>query len=131
MILQKAVSDSIEPEKDGLRILVSRFRGRGRDQDRYDVWMASLAPSEQLIHDLKEREIDWTGFSRRYRDEIFCGGEVDDRNSSVKNHGQKFTLRLLREMGARQNVTLLCHCCIESPECHRLMLARWIEESGP
>jgi uncharacterized protein YeaO (DUF488 family) len=34
---------------DGLRILATRFRGRGMPASRYDVWMPSLGPSEQLL----------------------------------------------------------------------------------
>ena len=36
-------------EEDGLRVLAARFRGRGTPTDRYDVWMASLGPSEALL----------------------------------------------------------------------------------
>ena len=33
-------------ENDGLRILATRFRGRGMPTNLYDVWMPSLGPSE-------------------------------------------------------------------------------------
>jgi hypothetical protein len=41
MLKTKSVWSSPSPE-DGLRILATRFRGRGLPGDRYDVWMASL-----------------------------------------------------------------------------------------
>ena len=32
-----------------LRILATRFRGRGMPTTRYDVWMPSLAPTERTL----------------------------------------------------------------------------------
>jgi hypothetical protein len=37
-------------------------------------------------------------------------GPVDSRSRTIKNHGQKFTLRLLARLGKKGNVTLMCHC---------------------
>ena len=130
MIALKSVSSPVEPEKDGLRILVARFRGRGVDKGRYDLWMASLGPSEELLERLQSGDLGWSEFTRRYREEIFTDGDVDERNSTVKNRGQKFTLRLLRELGERQNVTLLCHCGEAEQHCHRPLLQKLIEGSS-
>ena len=49
MIKTKSVRSPIERGKDGLRILVTRFRGRRLPVSRYDVWMANLGPSEELL----------------------------------------------------------------------------------
>jgi uncharacterized protein YeaO (DUF488 family) len=49
MIRTKCVYSPIEPRKDGLRILATRFRGRSLSTTRYDVWMANLGPSEKLL----------------------------------------------------------------------------------
>jgi len=130
LIALKSVSSPVEPEKDGLRILVARFRGRGVDKGRYDLWMASLGPSEELLERLQSGDLGWSEFTRRYREEIFTDGDVDERNSTVKNRGQKFTLRLLRELGERQNVTLLCHCGESEQHCHRPLLQKLIEGSS-
>ena len=122
MIKTKSVLSPIEPRKDGLRILATRFRGRGLSASRYHVWMANLGPSEKLLKDVLAGRIDWGEFSRRYRKELFAGGAVDQSNKTIKNHGQKFTLRLLQALGKRGAVTLMCHCAEEEPHCHRHIL---------
>jgi uncharacterized protein YeaO (DUF488 family) len=51
-------------------------------------------------------------------------GPVDRRSGAIKNHGQKFTLRLLKELARRGPVTLMCHCPDDQPNCHRHVLRR-------
>lgn len=115
------------PKKDdGLRILVTRFRGRGLPASQYDAWMPALGPSEELLRAVLSGAIDWKAFARRYRDELFLDGPIDARNRTIKNHGQKSTLRLLKAFAARQNVTLMCHCAEDATECHRFLLAKEI-----
>jgi uncharacterized protein YeaO (DUF488 family) len=101
MIRTKSVHSPIERNKDGLRILATRVRGRGLRSSRYDVWMANLAPSERLLHDFRFQHITWGEFSRRYRKELREDGSIDKRNRNIKNHGQKFTLRLLQKLGKK------------------------------
>jgi uncharacterized protein YeaO (DUF488 family) len=122
MIKTKSVFSAIEPSRDGLRILVTRFRGRGMSPARYHVWMANLGPSEELLRAVQAGKITWTEFGRRYRKELFEPGAVDRRNRTIKNHGQKFTLRLLQELAKRKTVTLMCHCAEAEPHCHRHIL---------
>ena len=76
---------------------------------RYHVWMANLGLSEKLLRDAQADKIGWGEFSRRYRKELFEGGTIDQRNKTIKNHGQKFTLRLLQKLAKRTTVTLMCH----------------------
>jgi uncharacterized protein YeaO (DUF488 family) len=114
---------------DGVRILATRFRGRGLPTDRYDVWMPSLGPSEQLLRAVLDGKIDWQRFSRRYREELYLDGPIDDRSDTIKNHGQKSTLRLLKALAKTQNVTLLCHCDEDATECHRFLLQKEIERA--
>jgi hypothetical protein len=45
----------------------------------------------------------WREFGQQYRAELREGGSIDKRNPNIKNHGQKFTLRLLR----RQALSIL------------------------
>ena len=111
---------------DGLRILVTRFRGRGLLASRYDVWMPSLGPSERLLRSFRHREVSWAQFSRQYRKELFLDGPIDQRSRIIKNHGQKFTLRLVEQLARRGQVTLMCHCAEDEPQCHRHMLRRLI-----
>jgi uncharacterized protein YeaO (DUF488 family) len=122
MIKTKSVFSRIERREDGLRILATRFRGRGMPSSRYDVWMASLGPSEALLRAALTGEISWPEFSRHYRRELFEGGAIDQRNKTIKNHGQKFTLRLLQRLARRSTVTLMCHCAENEPHCHRHIL---------
>ena len=90
---------------------------------RYDVWMANLGPSEKLLRNGQAKRISWGEFSRRYKKELFEGGTIDRKNETIKNHGQKFTLRLLQRLAKRGPVTLLCHCAEGEPHCHRHVLA--------
>ena len=119
---------SAQNTDDGLRILATRFRGRGLPTSRYDVWMPSLGPSEALLKAVRTGAIDWKTFSKRYRDELFLDGPIDDRSATIKNHGQKSTLRLLKALGKKQHVTVMCHCAEDTTECHRFILAREIEK---
>lgn len=126
MLKTKSVHSPIETG-DGLRILATRFRGRGLPADRYDVWMANLGPSERLLKTVQAGEITWREFSRRFRAELFAPAATDAGNATIKNHGQKFTLRLVARLAEKENVTLLCHCADDAKECHRFLLQKLIE----
>lgn len=128
MIKTKSVYSPIQRNSDGLRILATRARGRGLRASRYDVWMANLAPSEKLLADFRARRIAWSKFIRLYRAELMEGGGVDRRNRIIKNHGQKFTLRLLQRLGRKgQTITLMCHCDEEQMHCHRRVLQKLLK----
>lgn len=127
MLRTKSVHTPAEPEHDGLRILVARGRGRGLPRDRFDVWMANLGPSEELRDAYLSGAITWADYSRRYLAEMREGGGVDARNRKIKNHGQKFTLRLVQALAARGTVTLLCHCAEDEQQCHRHLLKRLLD----
>ena len=127
MIKTKSVLSAIEPRKDGLRILATRFRGRGLSTSRYDVWMPNLGPSEKLLRAFLSGGIEWDEFSRCYRKELQESESIDRRNRVIKNHGQKFTLRLLQQLARRFPVTLLCHCKEDEAHCHRHVLRRVLE----
>jgi uncharacterized protein YeaO (DUF488 family) len=124
MIKTKSVHSAVDVKNDGLRVLATRFRGRGLPTDRYDLWMASLGPSESLLREYQTGRITWAEFSRRYKSELRLSAALDKRNPTIKNHGQKFTLRLLQLLARQGNVTLLCHCAEAERHCHRHLLAR-------
>ena len=128
MFKTKSVHTRIEPRKDGLRILVARGRGRGLPSDRYDIWMANLGPSEELRDAILGGEISWPEYSRRYREELRESDGIDRRNRQIKNHGQKFTLRLLQHLATKRTVTLLCHCAEDEKHCHRHLLKALLEK---
>ena len=127
MVLTKSVTSPIDRDRDGLRILAARFRGRGLPTSAYDVWMPSLGPSEQLLRQVLADKITWTQFLREYRRELVMDGPIDAKSKTIKNHGQKFTLRLLRELAQRGNVTVMCHCAEDAVQCHRHELRKLIE----
>ena len=126
MIQTKSVWSPIEKKKDGLRILATRFRGRGMTTKRYDVWMPSLGPSEKLLRAVQAEKISWPQFLREYRRELAMDGPIDARCRTIKNHGQKFTLRLLKRLAAKGRVTVMCHCAEDQQHCHRHELKRLI-----
>ena len=129
MLKTKCVYSPINRKTDGLRILVTRVRGRGLRKSRYDVWMPSLGPSEQLLKDSGMGRISWAEFSRRYRAELFMDGPIDKRSRTIKNHGQKFTLRLIKRLARSGHVTLMCHCSEDEDRCHRHLLRKLILSS--
>jgi len=129
MIRAKSVWSRIDRHRDGLRILATRFRGRGMPRQRYDVWMPSLGPSERLLRNGQAVRITWARFLREYRRELFMDGPVDARCKSIKNHGQKFTLRLIKRLARGGPVTLICHCAEDQDQCHRHELRRLIQSN--
>ena len=129
MLRTRSVSSPIDRQTDGLRILVTRIRGRGLPTSRYDVWMASLGPSERLLQSFQAHNISWAQFCRQYRAELFLDGPIDKRNRNIKNHGQKFTLRPVRQLAHLGRVTLLCHCAENQSQCHRHVLRKLLLSS--
>ena len=128
MIKTRSVQSETRKD-DGLRILATRFRGRGMPASKYDVWMPALGPSEQLLKSVQSGDIAWKAFTKRYREELFLDGPIDDRSNTIKNHGQKSTLRLLKALGEKQEVTLMCHWDEDATECHRFLLLKEIQKS--
>ena len=114
--------------RDGLRILAARFRGRRLPSSAYDVWMPSLGPSEALLREV-QAGLPWLQFERRFIAELFEEAAVDERSPIIKNHGQKFTLRLIKHLARDGDVTLMCHCAEDEVHCHRHTLRRVILSS--
>jgi uncharacterized protein YeaO (DUF488 family) len=132
MLRTKSVHSPIERKTDGLRVLATRLRGRGMKSDRYDVWMANLGPSERLLRGALKGLADekvWRDFARRYKAEMLSSDTIDRSNVTIKNHGQKFTLRLLKRLAEKSNVTLMCHCAEDERHCHRHLLKELVLRS--
>ena len=130
VLTTKSVWTPIDRKRDGLRLLVTRFRGRGMPASRYDVWIPSLGPSKRLSRDFLGGRISWSAFGRTYRKELFLDGPIDRKSRTIKNHGQKFTLRLIKELARKGNVTLMCHCAEDQKQCHRHLLRALIARKG-
>lgn len=126
MLLTRSVYSPIDTERDGLRILATRFRGRALPANRYDVWMPSLGPSERLLRQVLSGKLPWAKFLEQYREELFLDGRVDARNRTIKNHGQKFALRLIKHLAEAGQVTVMCHCDEDEKQCHRHELRKVI-----
>ncbi|MBN1181098.1 MAG: DUF488 family protein [Bacteroidales bacterium] len=123
MLKFKSVHDPIA-KNDGLRILATRFRGHGMKAGRYHVWMPSLGPSERLLKEMMAGDLAWKDFSKAFKEEILSSAEIDEKNATIRNHGHKFTLRLIRELSKKENVTLMCHCATDEKRCHLRVLER-------
>ena len=128
MVSTKSVHSS-KASGDGLRILAARHRGRGLPSSAYDVWMPNLGPSEALLNAFRSGKITWAEFSRRYLRQMRENPPLDRENRTIKNHGQKFTLRLLRHLAETQPLTVMCHCAEDEQHCHRHVLKRLIEKA--
>lgn len=96
---------------------------------RYDVWMPSLGPSEALLRAGQGGKISWASFLSTYRKELFLDGPIDAKSKTIKNHGQKFTLRLIKALARKGSVTLMCHCPEDQLQCHRHELAKIIRSN--
>ena len=125
MLKFKSVYDPIE-KTDGLRILATRFRGHGMKKDRYHAWMPSLGPSEKLLKGMLKGRVEWNDFAREYKSEVLSSGDLDKKNRTILNHGQKFSLRLIKELANKQNVTIMCHCATGERHCHLRVLEKVI-----
>jgi uncharacterized protein YeaO (DUF488 family) len=126
MLKVKSVTEPIHKD-DGLRILATRYRGRAMSTECYDVWMACLGPSEELLKSVED--CSWREWSTRYRDQMLGADTNEPKNPVIRNAGQKFTLRLIKHLAKRQNVTLMCHCPEGATECHRFLLRDLIDSS--
>src|SRR5688572_29222937 len=98
MLRTKCVKSRIDRQQDGVRILATRFMGRYMRSSRFHVWMPSLAPSERIIKARRQGRISCAVFHREYRRELDMIGAIDSRSKTIKNHGQRFTLRLLKRL---------------------------------
>jgi uncharacterized protein YeaO (DUF488 family) len=125
MLKTKSVYSPVA-ENDGMRILATRFRGRRMPANLYDVWMPSLGPSERLLKAVLAGDITWAAFARDFKKELFLDGAVDAGNRTIKNHGQKSTLRLIKALAREGNITLMCHCDEDAAQCHRHILRELI-----
>jgi len=96
-------------------------------KDRYDEWMPNLGPSEKLLKDILKGTKTWKNFEREFKQELLSAINIDKRNRTILNHGQKFTLRLIKKLSEKQNVTLMCHCATMEEQCHLRVLEKVIK----
>ncbi|HPI88461.1 MAG TPA: DUF488 family protein [Spirochaetota bacterium] len=123
MITFKSVNDPVKPS-DGIRILATRYRGRGMKKSRYSVWMPNLGPSAELLARFQNGEVAWGDFKKIYAHELLSSDCIDEKNHINRNRGQKYTLKLIKELSKKQTITLMCHCATDAKECHLRVLEK-------
>jgi uncharacterized protein YeaO (DUF488 family) len=107
--------------RDGLRVLVCRYRPRGvrKSDESWDEWLPDLGPSRELLaayHGKPPPPIPWSEFRRRYI------AEMRERRDMVEE--------LAAKVRSGRKVTLLCSSACQDPErCHRTVLAGLLEQA--
>ena len=112
-IRTKRIYEPWSPD-DGHRLLVMRVWPRGVRKDRVDAWDRALAPSRELLTDLRSGAIDWTAFVIRFEQEMADGEEP------------AAALASLLERARSQTVTLLCWEA-DGARCHRTLLKALVD----
>lgn len=81
---------------------------RFKPEYEFDIWMPTLAPTEQLLEDyVKSQKITWLKFSQEYKKQVLA-----------KN---KKYIQALVKLSEISNITLLCW--EKSPhKCHRSLI---------
>ena len=115
-IRTKRIYDPPSPE-DGHRLLVMRVWPRGVRKEHVDAWDRGLAPSRELLTDLRSETIGWPAFVERFDE------EMAHREESVA------ALAALRERVRSETVTLLCWEA-DGERCHRTLLKALVEGAG-
>jgi len=108
MLKTKRIYDAAD-KKDGTRVLIMRLWPRGIRRDQVDEWNRDLAPSRELLFEIKHRGLAWEDYVRRYWQEI-SPAAVD----------------ALRRRARHETVTILCSCPDEN-RCHRGLLKQAVE----
>lgn len=98
-------------EKDGVRVLVTRYWPRGVRKEAQDLWIRDLGPEAALIKKWKAGDIEWAEFTRAYKEEFKRDARKRELLSELKSIVKT----------AKKDVTLLCTCKEEEP-CHRKLL---------
>ena len=93
-------------EKDGLRVLITRYYPRGVKKTHFHYWVQALAPSRELLFQYKEGKVTWSEFEQNFL------SEIRDNNDSLD------AIYALNDFARNQRVTLLCYEKAGNP-CHR------------
>lgn len=112
----------------GLRIGAPRRPPRGVPRERwtadgyFDVWLPALAPSAELLAEIKHYDFDHPAqrkkFFDKYEKELL--GHSDGRQ----------TVEFVAQIAARMPIAIGCYCDDEA-RCHRSRLYRILEDHAP
>lgn len=111
----KSIYDPVE-DRDGLRVLITRYYPRGVKRDRFDDWVKALSPSRDLLRSYRSGKRSWKQFAVSFRSEL--RGE----------EGREALMRLAA-LGRDRVVTLLCYER-EGLPCHRHLVRQALAEPG-
>jgi uncharacterized protein YeaO (DUF488 family) len=107
---------------EGLRIGTVRWLPRGVPKTDYarrnyfDVWVPTLAPSEELLRKFQDGGMALRSFFQRYR-------------SEMKKKDPRQIIILLAELAKRTPISIGCYCENES-QCHRSVLIELIRAAA-
>ncbi|WP_456099090.1 DUF488 domain-containing protein [Prevotella jejuni] len=75
-------------DTDGYRILVDRLwpRGISKDKAKIDLWLKSVAPSNDLRKWFGHDPERFPEFSKRYQAELEESGALDELRSAIKDY---------------------------------------------
>lgn len=75
-------------DTDGYRILVDRLwpRGISKDKAKIDLWLKSVAPSNDLRKWFGHDPERFPEFSKRYQAELEESGALDELRAAIKEH---------------------------------------------
>ncbi|EGW47484.1 hypothetical protein HMPREF0666_01361 [Prevotella sp. C561] len=75
-------------DTDGYRILVDRLwpRGISKDKAKIDLWLKSVAPSNDLRKWFGHDPERFPEFSKRYQAELEESGALDELRAAIKDH---------------------------------------------
>lgn len=115
-IRTKRWDDPIEPDRDGTRILVTRYRPRGlpKSDETWTEWYPDLGPTKELHAAAYGKRgagpLDWASYRATYLREM-----RDQRDAIAK---------LAQRVANGETITLLCSsACERESRCHRSLLA--------
>lgn len=112
----------------GLRVGATRRPPRGVRKERwakdgyFDVWLPALAPSTELLAELKGYDLD----DPRQREKFFDHYERELLSSAESRQ----TVEFVAQVAARMPVAIGCFCEDES-RCHRSRLYKILREHAP
>ena len=112
-IQTKRVYDLPEPA-DGVRLLTMRRWPRGIAKHKVSTWDKRLAPSTELLADIRTGVIPWEEYVNRYR------WEMSNRPDAIEGVVE------LRKRVSDETITVMCGCEDET-RCHRTLLRELIE----
>jgi uncharacterized protein YeaO (DUF488 family) len=111
----KRWNDPVEPDRDGTRILICRYRPRGlpKAEETWTEWYPNLGPSKELHAAAYGKSgagpLDWNSYRNTYL------REMRDQNDAIAS--------LAARVAKGETITLMCSSsCERDARCHRSLL---------